>query len=117
MAKFTKESLEKRKISSSTTETNYIRVGMSTCGVAAGADDVYSTLIEETDKRKTNMKILKCGCIGACYAEPLVEVAVEGMPTVLYGKVNRETAIKILDKHVLQKTIVQDFVFDGILRR
>ncbi|MBL8027232.1 MAG: (2Fe-2S) ferredoxin domain-containing protein [Fibrobacteres bacterium] len=117
MAKLTKESLEKRVVSPNTVTTNYIRVGMSTCGVAAGADDVYAAFIEEADKRKTNMKILKCGCIGACYAEPLVEVAVEGMPTVLYGKVNRETAVKILDKHILQKTIVQDFVFDGILRR
>jgi (2Fe-2S) ferredoxin len=117
MAKFTNEDLAKRKISPETVATNYIRVGMSTCGVAAGADEVYAAFIEEAEKRKTNVKILKCGCIGACYAEPLVEVAVEGMPTVLYGKVNRDTAVKILDKHISQKTIVQDFVFDGILRR
>ncbi len=117
MAKFTKESLGKRKISDSTITSNYIRVGMSTCGIAAGADEVYSTFIEETEKRKSNVKILKCGCIGACYAEPLVEVAIDGMPTMYYGRVTRDVAIKILDKHIAQKTIVQDFVFDGIIRR
>jgi (2Fe-2S) ferredoxin len=117
MSKFTNDSLAARKVSSETASTNYIKVGMSTCGVAAGAEEVYSAFIEEAEKRKTGVKILKCGCIGACYAEPLVEVSVDGMPTVLYGKVTRDVAVKILDKHISQKTIVQDFVFDGILRR
>jgi len=114
MEKFTLSTLKNRKTSDQVPPTNYIRVGMSTCGIAAGADDVFAAITEEAEKRKMNMKILKCGCIGACYAEPLVEVAVEGMPIVYYGRVTRDTAIKILDKHISLKTIVQDYVFEGI---
>ena len=95
----------------------YVKIGMSTCGIAAGADEVFAVFADEAGKRNLNLRVLKCGCIGACHAEPLVEVGVEGMPTVLYGRVGKDTAVKILDKHISGKTIVQDYVFEGILRR
>jgi len=95
---------------------NYIKVGMSTCGLAAGAQEVFNTLTQEVARRNLNIPVLKCGCVGMCYAEPLVEVAVEGLPTVIYGKVNRDIAVKILDKHVMGKMIVQDYVYEGVPR-
>jgi len=115
--KFTSATLAAFGKTQNATEKNYVKIGMSTCGIAAGADEVYKVFIEEAGKRNVGVKILKCGCIGACHAEPLVEVAVEGMPTVLYGRVNRDAAVKILDKHVQGKAVVQDLVFEGLLRR
>lgn len=115
--KLTKSKLLEYEKSGPAVETNYIKVGLSTCGIAAGADEVYQVFSEEAVKRGLAIKVLKCGCLGACYAEPLVEVALSDMPTVLYGKVNRDTALKILDKHVQGRMVVQDFIFEGLLRR
>ncbi len=113
----TKEALDALALKKPARETNYIKIGMSTCGIAAGAEDVYSVFTEEIEKRKLQFKVLKCGCLGMCFAEPLVEVAVEGMPTILYGRINRDSALKILDKHIAGKMIIQDFVFEGTLKR
>ena len=49
-----------------------IRVGTSSCGLAAGAGDVM-----EFFKANTDISIEGVGCIGHCYAEPLVEVVTE----------------------------------------
>lgn len=95
---------------------DYIRVGMSTCGIAAGADEVIAVLNDEAKKRNLSVDIRQGGCLGMCYAEPLVEVSVEGLPTVIYGKVNREAAIKIMEKHVAGKMLVNDYIFDFKVR-
>lgn len=91
---------------------NWIKVGYSTCGIAAGADEIFRILEEEVKSRNLNVKILKCGCAGACSAEPLVEVNVEGVPHVFYGKVDKETAHKIMDEHVCQKKLVDNHIYE-----
>jgi NADP-reducing hydrogenase subunit HndB len=112
MKKITREDLEKISSSPRKEANNYIRVGMSTCGIAAGADEVFNILVEESRKRNLPIEIKKCGCVGMCFAEPLVEVAVEGLPPVIYGKVNKDIAVKILEKHVAGKILVNEYIFD-----
>jgi (2Fe-2S) ferredoxin len=90
----------------------WIRVGYSTCGVAAGADEVFDVLVEDAQTRNLNIQIKKCGCLGLCSAEPLVEVNVEGVPHVFYGKVNKEIAHKIMDEHVCQKKLVENHIYE-----
>ena len=91
---------------------NWIHVGYSTCGVAAGAKEVYEELLEESKARNLTIEIKKCGCVGLCSAEPLVEVNVEGAPRVFYGKVNKEVAHKIIDEHVCQKKLVEGHIYE-----
>lgn len=112
MTKLTKVSFDQHKKALPATNKNWIKVGMSTCGIAAGAEEVYKTLQEEAKKKNLSIEIKKCGCLGMCYAEPLVEVHVEGVPQVIYGKVNKDIAIKILEKHVGTKMLVNDYIFD-----
>jgi NADP-reducing hydrogenase subunit HndB len=112
MKKITRQDLDKVSSATPVPAKNYIRVGMSTCGIAAGADEVFATLKEEAKKRNLAIDIKKCGCVGMCFAEPLVEVAVEGLPPVIYGKVNKEIAVKILEKHVAGKILVNEYIFD-----
>ncbi|OGF55550.1 MAG: hypothetical protein A2497_04895, partial [Candidatus Firestonebacteria bacterium RifOxyC12_full_39_7] len=100
MKKITKEDIEKIDPAKKDLGKYWIKVGLSTCGVAAGADEVYATLIEESKKRNIEIDIRKCGCQGACSVEPLVEVKVEGLPKVLYGRVTKEVAVIILERHV-----------------
>lgn len=91
---------------------NWIRVGYSTCGIAAGAKEVLEVLSGEVKARGLDLQVKKCGCLGLCSAEPLVEVSVEGAPRVIYGKVNKDVAHKIMDEHVCQKRLVEGHIYE-----
>lgn len=47
-------------------------VGKGSCGLAAGADQVYKKLDELIDKEKASLSIV--GCLGNCYLEPIVDI-------------------------------------------
>ena len=89
-----------------------IKVGMATCGIAAGAQEIYDFLIEAVKKSKVDVEVRKCGCIGACYIEPIVEVKIQGLKPVTYSKVDIEAIKKIFEKHVLGKKVVTDYLID-----
>ena len=110
--KYSKVDLDKIKNSLANKDKDWIKVGMSTCGIAAGSDKVYETFVEEVKKRKLDIQIKKCGCQGMCYSEPSVEVRVKGLPDVIYGKVDKEGVIKILDKHICGNTLVKDSIYE-----
>ena len=112
MPKSKKKSLEELKPKPNEINKNYIKVGMSTCGLAAGADIVYNFFEEEIKNKNINITLKKCGCLGFCYAEPLVEVAIEGLPVILYGKVDKIIAEKILQDHIENKKIVDHYVYN-----
>ncbi len=86
----------------------WIRVGMATCGVAAGAQETFFALREELKKQKLAVELKKCGCVGRCSAEPLVEVAVEGMPTVFYRHLTKDKVPQLVESHFLKKTVLRD---------
>jgi len=112
MKKISKNDLLNIKQKYSSGEKNWIKVGFSSCGIAAGAQEVFDTLCEAVRKHNADVEIRKCGCVGLCSAEPLVEVQVKNMPRVFYGKVDKDTAIKIIEKHVCAKMLVNDRVYD-----
>jgi NADH-quinone oxidoreductase subunit F len=62
-----------------------ILIGTGTCGIAAGAEEILKALREELDKNTLQADIVQVGCIGLCYAEPLMEIAKPGKPSVFYG--------------------------------
>jgi NADP-reducing hydrogenase subunit HndB len=88
-------------------------VGMGTCGIAAGAKETFNVFVEELDKAgRQNVAVRQTGCMGLCHSEPTVEVVVPGMPTVVYGKVDAETARKIVNQHIGRKLLVNDHIYD-----
>jgi (2Fe-2S) ferredoxin len=112
MTKLNKQGLDSIKKSRAEADRNWIKVGFSTCGIAAGAKEVYETLLEESRKHNADVEIKKCGCVGMCSAEPLVEVHIKNLPTVFYGKVDKDVATKIMEKHVCGKMLVNDRIYD-----
>jgi NADH-quinone oxidoreductase subunit F len=78
----------------------YIKVGMSSCGIAAGAVAVFEYFKREVAARCPGIAVRQCGCNGQCHAEPIVEVCASGLPPVLYGHVNLEIAERIVDEHL-----------------
>ena len=63
-------------------------VGMGTCGIAAGAREVLTAILNELDKRGIkDVAVETTGCIGMCQYEPLVDIIRPGEPRVTYGNV------------------------------
>ncbi len=77
-------------------EKTRILIGTGTCGIAAGAEDILKTLREELGKNSIEADIIQVGCIGLCYAEPLVEIVKPGMPGVFYGNLTPELMAEIV---------------------
>lgn len=85
-------------------------VGMATCGIAAGARPVLNALVEEVNKRNLkNVMITQTGCIGVCRLEPIVEVMVPGEEKVTYVKMTPEKAVRIINEHIVNKNIVNEY--------
>lgn len=77
-------------------ENTRVLIGMGTCGRAAGAEDILDVLNKELAKRNIRADILPVGCIGLCYAEPLIEVIKPGKPSVFYGNLTPEFMSEIV---------------------
>jgi len=121
MAKLTLEDLrrmrgEKQKAMEMRDASNkdvQVIVGMGTCGIAAGAKETFTTLIDTlTQKGLTNVLVRQTGCMGLCHSEPTVEVVVPGMPTVIYGHVDAATAKDIVEKHIVGHELIEGKILD-----
>jgi len=88
----------------------WISVGLSTCGIAAGAQDTFFALRDEVRIRKIPIEIRRCGCAGACAKEPLVTVAVEGLPVVTYGQITKDKVKRLFEEHIVAKKIIKEWV-------
>jgi NADH-quinone oxidoreductase subunit F len=78
-----------------------ILIGTGTCGVAAGAESILNTLRQELDRHNIAADIMQVGCIGLCYAEPLVEIIKPGKPSVFYGNLTPELTTEIVRDYLV----------------
>ena len=65
-----------------------LKIGLASCGIAAGGDAVLEAL-----KKATNLPIAEVGCIGHCYAEPLVEACLDDGSSIMYGNVKADEKV------------------------
>jgi len=110
LKKLREEALEKRKMKTAEGKAHVI-VGMGTCGIAAGARDTMKAILDFIEKENlSGVVVTQTGCIGQCEKEPIVQVVIGDQEKVTYGKVNGETARRIMKEHVESGHIVQDHV-------
>jgi NADH-quinone oxidoreductase subunit F len=68
-----------------------ILIGTGTCGRAAGADQILEVIQKTIAEQGIEATVSETGCIGLCYAEPLVELQKPNGPRVLYGNLTEES--------------------------
>ncbi len=73
-----------------------IYLGTASCGRAAGAMSVLETIQATLADLHIAARIVQVGCIGPCYLEPLMDIALPGQPRVSYANVTPEKAARIL---------------------
>ncbi len=91
-----------------------ILVGAATCGRAAGALEVQDTLRKEVRKHDLDCPVIEVGCMGHCYAEPLVVIKKPGNPPVCYGQVNPVIAEKLVRDYLVGDDPCLEFVLGAI---
>ena len=86
-------------------------VGMATCGIAAGARPVLTTLSNLVQEKglTDHISVTQTGCIGLCQYEPIVEVIEPGKPKITYIKMNPAKAAEIVDKHLIGGHVVDEY--------
>ena len=67
-------------------------MGLGSCGIAAGAENVFKAFKKEAAKRKLDIVITKTGCLGFCGEEPLINVLNPGSPLLVYNRFTEEDA-------------------------
>ena len=87
-----------------------IKVGMGTCGIAAGAGPLLSARLEWGEKRQLhNVSISQTGCIGLCRLEPIVEVF-KGGQKYTYVLMTPDKAKKVMAEHVVNGNPVKEYL-------
>jgi len=79
-----------------------ISVGLASCGISAGALDVYEEFKKQI-KNKEGFLLKRVGCIGFCYQEPIVEVKKDDCATLILSKVKPEDVLSIIDSIINDK--------------
>ena len=89
--------------------TTTVTVGLGSCGIAAGAHKTYEKIkaLKETENLSFDLK--KTSCVGMCYREPLVEI-VDETGTYLYGEVDADRAVEVIEKHLNQHEPIRDYI-------
>ncbi|OGO45730.1 MAG: NADH dehydrogenase [Chloroflexi bacterium RBG_16_60_22] len=91
-----------------------ILVGAATCGRAAGAIEVLDTFKAEIKNRNLDVPVIEVGCMGHCYAEPLVIIGKPGQPPVCYNHVNPVIAERLVKEYLLGDNPSPEFVLAAL---
>jgi NADH:ubiquinone oxidoreductase subunit F (NADH-binding)/(2Fe-2S) ferredoxin/Pyruvate/2-oxoacid:ferredoxin oxidoreductase delta subunit len=81
-----------------------VLIGSATCGRAAGALDLLAAFCEQcnADPVLNDVSIHEVGCLGMCYAEPLVEIRGPEGSRVLYQGVGTDLVPDLVREHLAQ---------------
>lgn len=117
MARLTIEDLkkikEKHKADFAVREGGYrakITVHMGTCGIAAGAREVMTALMDEISQAKVeDVIVTTSGCAGLCSQEPMATVEIVNTPPVKYVKLNDNKIREVFKEHVLKGEVVEKY--------
>jgi len=78
-----------------------IYIGMGSCGIASGAGRIWERANEIIQQESIPARLLKVGCIGPCYLEPLVDIRKPGFPRVSFNNVDEKRLEKLIPDYLL----------------
>ncbi len=84
-------------------DTPWIRVGTALCGKAAGADEVIAAITGELQRHSVQATVSEVGCLGPCYAEPLVDITMPNGPRIFYSNMTAGKVPAIMYSHLVRQ--------------
>ncbi len=91
-----------------------ILVGTGTCGRAAGALSDLEVIKKELAQRNIDAIVSTVGCIGLCYAEPLVDIIKPNRPRICYGNVTPEIIVQLIQDYIIDNNPRPDLALGTI---
>lgn len=86
-----------------------IRIGLGSCGIAAGGKKVKEQFESLFNEKKLDLEIVTTGCIGMCFYEPIVDVIdEEGIYT--YANVTPAMVKEIVELHIEGKNPIEKYI-------
>ncbi len=79
-----------------------ILIGTATCGISVGAMEVILEFERQLKRYNLEAKIIKVGCLGVCFLEPLVCVMKKDYPSICYKNVTPELVSKLVRNYLLE---------------
>jgi len=76
-----------------------IRIGLGSCCVASGSEEIRKTVRDTIDRKGLNVKLKHVGCVGMCHQVPLVEIVPADGEPVLYSRVRASDVEQIVEHH------------------
>ena len=87
-----------------------ITVHMGTCGIAAGARTIVTTLLRCVDESALQDVIISTsGCAGLCSREPMMTVELAGEAPVQYVDLTEDKVKRIFTEHVVSGRPVAEY--------
>ena len=100
----------KQKVNDRPDSLLQFKVAMATCSIASGSRETMNAFLEKIEKENLNAVVTQTGCMGYCHAEPTVEIHKPGYDPIVFGHVNAQKAIEIVDRYVTQGELPDNFL-------
>ena len=78
----------------------WIRLGTGMCGHAVGAMRVLDALKDGLESRGVDAEVDEVGCLGICFAEPLMDIMKPGGPRLFFNNVKPEEAADLAEPYL-----------------
>ncbi|MFC1636311.1 ferredoxin [Planctomycetota bacterium] len=87
-----------------------ITIHMGTCGIAAGARKIMSTILTLVEQKNAEDIVLTTsGCAGLCSREPMMTIELKGEAPIKYVDLDEEKTQRIFSEHVLSGVVVEEY--------
>ena len=87
-----------------------VAVHMGTCGIAAGARNVMTALMNEIARAgREDIVVKTSGCGGLCAREPMAVIELVDQAPVIYGDLNEEKMAEIFREHIMGGNAVEKY--------
>jgi NADH:ubiquinone oxidoreductase subunit F (NADH-binding)/ferredoxin len=95
-------------------QTGRLVVGLATCGIAAGAEDIRRQLASTLAEHNLhNFNVSQAGCIGLCMYEPMMEVHRPDAAPYTYVNLTKERVQEIVEQDLLGGQPIAAYMLEG----
>lgn len=90
-----------------------IVIGMGNSGLVAGARDIMNEIVNQVDQKQLGGKVLIMQEAKASISgnNPVVRIYDRENELAVYANVTREMVTRIIDEHIMNGNIVQEFLY------
>jgi (2Fe-2S) ferredoxin len=89
----------------------WIRVGTALCGEAAGSKALLPKIQDVLNSLNIEANVSEVGCLGLCFAEPLLDIQLPGQNRIFYNNVDENSIEQIITTHIKDSKIDSSLAF------